>query len=373
MTSTRLSSNSPSRHAFLFLQGVCSPFFSRLADRLASDGHYVSKINFNGGDTAYWGKKPAWSFRGRVNQFTSFLLEKFYSTGITDIVLFGDRRPLHIAAAELAKKHGIRVHVFEEGYFRPHWVTLERDGVNAHSLLPRDPDWYRHNGSTLTNLPQPKQFSSPFRFRARHDLQYHFASIANPLLFPGYRTHSPFIAPVMYAGYIKRFALRPMHERVDTAKINSLIASNINYYLLPLQLNSDAQIRDHSDFENMTAVIEYVMKSFAAHAPSDSRLVIKNHPLDTGLINYPRIIKKLEQSYGLDGRIDYLETGCLDLLVKHARGTITVNSTVGVVALQYNCPTITLSDPIYNLAGLTFQGKLEPPRIRNCSAVSNTL
>jgi capsular polysaccharide export protein len=32
---------------------------------------------------------------------------------------------------------------------------------------------------------------------------------------------------------------------------------------------------------------------------------------------------------------------------------------VGGVALQYGCPTITLSDPIYNLAGLTFQGELD--------------
>lgn len=46
-------------------------------------------------------------------------------------------------------------------------------------------------------------------------------------------------------------------------------------------------------------------------------------------------------------------------MVQHARGTVTVNSTVGGVALQHNCPTVTLSDPIYNLAGLTFQGGLD--------------
>jgi capsular polysaccharide export protein len=359
MTLIKLSNNSRPHQSFLFLQGVCSPFFSRLADRLAAEGHSISKINFNGGDTAYWGKRPAWPFRGRVAQFAPFLTEKIHSAGITDIILFGDRRPLHSPAVELAKKHGVKIHVFEEGYFRPHWVTLEREGVNAHSLLPRDPDWYRHNGSFLTDLPQPKQFHSPFRVRAVHDLQYHLASMANPLFFPGYRTHSPYTAPVMYAGYIRRFALRPKHERVDAATINKLITSHLPYYLLPLQLNSDAQIRDHSDFEHMTAVIEFVTESFAVHAPPDSHLVIKNHPLDMGLINYPRVIKKLEQRFGVVGRIDYLETGNLELLVMNARGTVTVNSTVGGVALQFNCPTITLSDPIYNLPGLTFQGELD--------------
>ena len=46
-------------------------------------------------------------------------------------------------------------------------------------------------------------------------------------------------------------------------------------------------------------------------------------------------------------------------MLGHARGLVTVNSTVGSVALGLDCPTITLSDPIYNLAGLTFQGALD--------------
>ena len=47
------------------------------------------------------------------------------------------------------------------------------------------------------------------------------------------------------------------------------------------------------------------------------------------------------------------------MLVAHAQGLVTVNSTVGAVSLGLNCPTLTLSDPIYNLPGLTFQGGLD--------------
>jgi capsular polysaccharide export protein len=163
----------------------------------------------------------------------------------------------------------------------------------------------------------------------------------------------------MYAGYVRRFGLKPWNERKDTAVIKRLISADLPYFLLPLQLNSDAQIRDHSDFRDMSDVMEFVMGSFARHAPSDSRLVIKNHPLDMGLTNYRSIIKLLESRFGVSGRIDYLETGSLDLLVKHARGVVTVNSTVGGVALQYGCPTIALSNPIYSLPGLTFQRSLD--------------
>ncbi len=33
------------------------------------------------------------------------------------------------------KSLGLTVHVFEEGYLRPHWVTYERGGSNGHSRL----------------------------------------------------------------------------------------------------------------------------------------------------------------------------------------------------------------------------------------------
>lgn len=288
-----------------------------------------------------------------------FLEAKFRSGKITDLVLFGDRRPVHRPAIDLAKRFGIRVHVFEEGYFRPFWVTLEREGVNAHSPLPRNPDWYRQVGASLPEYGDGTPFHSPFRIRAAHDVLYHLAGSANPLFFPGYRTHSPWPAHVEYAGYLRRFARQPYHERIDRRLVDNLIRSGAPFYLLPLQLNSDAQIRDHSPFADMTAVMAYVMESFAAHAPDRAKLVIKNHPLDMGFVNYRRIIAGLEQRFALSGRVCYLETGDLMTLLKHASGVVTVNSTVGALALQQNCPTITLSDPVYSLPGLTFQGQLD--------------
>jgi len=57
--------------------------------------------------------------------------------------------------------------------------------------------------------------------------------------------------------------------------------------------------------------------------------------------------------------VDYLETGDLETLLRHARGTVTINSTVGALSLSLHCPTIALSDPIYNLPGLTYQGNLD--------------
>ena len=265
----------------------------------------------------------------------------------------------HLPAIALAKQRGVRVHVFEEGYFRPHWVTLERAGVNANSLLPRDPAWYRDVGAALPDYGEGQAFAATFGSRARYDMIYHAFNFWNPLLFPRYRTHRPLISAIEYLGWGRRFSLMPMYASRDRRIIANLMGGIQPFYLLPLQLDSDAQIRDHSPFNNMAEVIELVMNSFAHHAAHDARLVIKNHPLDTGFVNFRRLIERLAAQFKLQGRVDYLESGNLDILLSRARGLVTVNSTVGLSSLTFECPTMTLSDPIYNLPGLTFAGHLD--------------
>jgi capsular polysaccharide export protein len=345
--------------SFLFLQGVCSPFFIRLADQLKADGHRIFKINFNAGDRLYWGGRSAWNYRGHVSGLRDYLDDKYRRYDITDQILFGDSRPVHRPAVNHAEVCGVRTHVFEEGYFRPYWVTLEREGVNGHSLLPRDPDWFRDVGAGLPDYGDGQPFQSSFKIRAAHDVAYHSAGFWNPLFFPRYRSHAPVIAPIEYFGYVCRLPMLRFHKPRDNAVINNLINSSTPFFLLPLQLGSDAQILDHSRFEDMAEVIEFVMSSFAQYAPMDARLVIKNHPLDMGLVNHKKLIGSLSERFDLSHRIDYLETGYLEALLNHAQGTVTVNSTVGSLALGLKCPTITLSDPIYNLPGLTFQGELD--------------
>lgn len=344
---------------FLLLQGVCSPFFGRLADGLQASHHRVLKVNFTGGDCLYWGTRPAWSFRGRPEHLPQFLSAHHACRAVTDQVLFGDSRPLHRQAMAWAAEHGVRTHVFEEGYFRPHWITLERDGVNAHSRLPRDPRWFRSVGARLPDLGGGMPFVAPFRSRAWHDVLYHLASALNPLLFPRYRTHAAVCAPVEYLGYVRRFALLARIERREIARAEALARGSTAYYLLPLQLNSDAQIREHSRFRDMRHVIEVVMESFARQAPGDARLVIKNHPLDMALIDYAGLIASLERRFGLEGRTDYLEAGDLATLLSRARGVVTVNSTAATVALAAACPTVALGKAVYDLPGLTFQGPLD--------------
>lgn len=324
-----------------------------------ASGHGAFKVNFSAGDQVYWGLRRSFPFRGRPADLGDFLERIYSERGITDQIVFGDRRPVHRVAIARADRLGIRSHVFEEGYFRPYWITLEREGVNGHSLLPRDPDWFWSVGGDLPDGDAAVAFSSPFSRRAFHDVAYHLAGVANPLFYPGYQTHAPVSAPLEYLGFLRRMAALRLVARRDAQAVAGLVAGGRAFFLLPLQLDSDAQIRDHSRFAGMDEVMTFVMDSFARHAPPNTLLVIKNHPLDSSLLGHRRSVRRLIREFALDGRVDYLESGDLERLVARAQGVVTVNSTVGSVALGAGCPTVALSDPIYNLPGLTFQGALD--------------
>lgn len=347
------------RRSFLFLQGGSSPFFRRLAGELAADGHEIRRINFSGGDRTYWGPLPAANFPGTRDELPAYLEEKFREWSISDVVLYGDQRPVHLPAITLGKARGLRVHVFEEGYFRPFLVTLERGGVNGNSSLPRNPDWYRKAGKDLPDYGYGSPFPSSLYARAMHDIAYELTNLANPLLFPRYRTHVPYNRWIGYAAHARRFALFPLHVSRDRDLLERLKREPAPIFLLPLQLESDVQIRYYSPFATMTALIERVMGSFARNAPPESRLVIKNHPLDPGFVNYDRLIARLGREMGIAGRVDYVDTGDASALVPRARGIITVNSTVGMSSLALGRPVIVLGTAIYNLPGLTYQGTLD--------------
>jgi capsular polysaccharide export protein len=344
--------------SFLFLQGVSSPFFARLATALIQQGHRVHKVSFNTGDVVYWLPRTSNWFKQELSELPDFLNKLYARHGITDQVVFGDRRPVHVAALAHARLNHIRNHVFEEGYFRPNLITLEQEGVNARSQLPRSPQWFIQAAQQIPPQPVLKDFRSRLSLRAMHDIVYQTSGLLNRLLFSKYRSHQNMSAAVEYAGYMQRSRLLKRVAPANTRLIKNLVAQRTPYFFVPLQLNSDSQVRDHERFHTMQRMLKHVLQSFAQHAPAETKLVIKNHPLDTGWEHYDLVVLNLEHQFGLKDRVLYVETGDLTTLLKHAQGTITLNSTVGYVALEQGCPTICLGDPQYNLPGLTDQQDL---------------
>jgi capsular polysaccharide export protein len=344
--------------SFLFLQGMATEFFARLGQALRGRGHAVHRVNFNAGDRLFWPLPGAIDFRGRPVDWPDFLTGILISRKVTDIILFGDCRPLHRPAVQLAKRLQLTVHVCEEGYLRPYWVTFERDGVNGNSSLPRNPDWYREMGASLPPLEPPPEVPSSFRKRAWQDLVYNMVSIGLRPLYPHFPSHRPRHRLVEYAGWSRKMARRPLTKRRSAAE-NQRITPQTRFFLLPLQLNGDTQIQLHSRFGSMTPAITTVLESFARCAPADTMLVVKEHPLDDGLVNWRRHVERLAAQAGIADRVIYLEMGDIVRLIGTTLGVVTVNSTTGTLALGAGVPVITLGTAIYDIAGLTHQGTLD--------------
>ncbi|MBN3530479.1 capsular biosynthesis protein [Burkholderia cenocepacia] len=345
--------------SFLVLQGTASPFFSHLSAALRERGHAVRKVNFCGGDLLYSGAKHAWDYDGKLNDLSDWYTEITRAGEFTDVIMFGDCREIHRHMHPVSQTFGLRVHVFEEGYVRPHWLTLERGGVNGRSSLPRDPAWYLDQRSMIPPSPVGESTGYNLSERAYHDIRYRAANMLYAARFPHYRSHRPRNGIMEYAGLATRALCQGRHHRDAEHVTRELLNVGQRYYLFPLQLNSDAQIIVHSPFDGVRDAIAKVIRSFARHAPADTWLVIKNHPLDTGLVDYRQYAMRLAHEFAVADRLRFINAGHLPTLLEHARAVVVVNSTVGLSALHHRRPLIALGTAIYNMPGLTWQGELD--------------
>ncbi|CCW16063.1 Capsular polysaccharide export system protein KpsS [Sphingobium indicum BiD32] len=341
--------NRPSK-TFLFLQGPHGPYFAMLAEALRRRGHGALRININGGDKIDW-PDDATDYRGTFRNWPLFFDDFIVAHGVTDLILYGDCRPYHASAHSMARLRDLRVHVVEEGYIRPDFLTLQPDGVNGNSTLPLDPQWYRDQARGLPPLgdDQPS-IPSNFSARARNTMRNGVAALLLRPLFPFYRTHRPHSFMLESLSWARKLVMR-RRDVQQSAEAWAKVEGK-RYFTLPLQLNSDYQLRVHSPFGDMRAALRFVIKSFAHHAPADVLLVIKQHPLDSGLVNWDRQIRRLAAQYGVTERIFYLSDWDIAEVVEKAVGVVTVNSTVGTLALNSGKPVVVLGHAVYKVPGM---------------------
>lgn len=345
------------QRTFLFLQGLASPFFADLAKTLRARGHHVRRINISLGDQLFW-RLPATSYRGSLANWRKFLSDYLGDESVTDVVLFGDCRPYHRVAISLSAHRRVQVHVVEEGYLRPNWITVERGGVNGYSSLPREPDAIRALGLAIP-AREERMFKGSFLRRAVWDVTYNVANMMGRPVYPRYRRHRPNHVVVEYAGWLRRIIRSRRVNRLADAEVDRAVNHPGGFFLVPLQLDSDYQIRVHSRFGGLAEFLEEVFASYAANAPADALLVVKVHPLDNGLVDRRAQVEALAAVHGLSERVRFIDGGYLPTLLAHTRGVVVVNSTVGMTAIEVLRPTLALGTAIYNLRGLSFQDGID--------------
>ncbi|MBC6406243.1 MAG: hypothetical protein GDA41_11100 [Rhodospirillales bacterium] len=347
------------RH-FLFVQAPFGEFSKRLAARLRSGGHRVTRVILNGGDLHNWGFAEAHFFLGRTERYRDWIAYLLKREVVSDVISYGDGHYYTEVALEEAKALGLRLACLEQGYLRPNWVTLELDGVNGNSSLPDNPSFYRRFGIPLSELPDAHVILGNItRNNVLNITAYSFLLYFLAPFFPFYRL------PVYMPGYVTGLAhlfryyidkLQRGQAARDQAHILSLQAP---FFLGIMQRPGDSQLVKHSEFPEVRFFYRAAIESFARNAPAESHLLFKCHPLDQGFSGHARGIRQNARQMGVAGRVHFLNGGSLAPLVRKSVGVITVNSTAGLAALNFGTKCKTLGKAIYNIEGLTFQGPLD--------------
>ncbi|MDO9526562.1 MAG: capsular biosynthesis protein [Gemmobacter sp.] len=338
-------------HRFLFLQGPHGPFFDGLARILRASGAEVWRVGFNRGDDAFWFHRASYiPFTARPDDWPATFRAMVGAMKITDIALYGDTRPIHAQAVAIARELGLTVHVFEEGYLRPYWVTYERDGSNGHSRLMTMavPDMRAALADADTDLPDAPARWGDMRQHIFYGALYHWFILTRNGAYRHFKPHRDVSVMQEFRLYLKRLVLMPVH-RVERALATFRIRNGgFPYHLVLLQLEHDASFRMHSPFASLTEFIGMVLDGFAKGAPRHHHLVFKAHPLEDGRVAISREIKARATALGVADRVHFVRGGKLAGLLNHARTAVTVNSTAAQQVLWRGLPLKVFGSAVYS-------------------------
>jgi len=335
----------------LFLQGPVGFFFKKVGKQFEDKGANVYRIGLNAGDSFFSSSHNYTPYKGKPEEWHAFIANFLTTHDIHKIFLFGDCRFYQSLTVAAADTLGVEVFVFEEGYLRPHYITLEKHGVNDYSHIPRDPKFYKSLEDI--QIPKPKHATPNGIFNWGVVITYYFIARFFRFRYPYYRHHRNFSAHEEFFFGTRSLIRKVFYTRRDK-KYLPIVKNELSgeYFFVPLQTHNDFQILQHSGYGSIEKFIIEVLESFAK-STKDALIIFKHHPIDRGRKNYNKFI--LEQSEELDitDRVLVVHDLHLPALLAHAKGTVTINSTVGLSSIFSGTPTITLGRAVYDMEGLT--------------------
>jgi capsular polysaccharide export protein len=334
-----------------------------MANQLSDFGHQCFSINLSAGDAIFGVSDNAVNFDARLDEWPDFIRHYIAEHGITDIVLLGEQRTYHRVAIQIAKEKGINIFVTDFGYLRPDWVIFERDGMNAESRFPRNAAAIFQLAEGLPAADRTLQYQDSFFKQATWDMAFHLSQVCWPYRFPHYQRHTLSHPILNYCGIGFRLLCAPIARRHAKRVLAKFLvardaAANTTqkkFFVFAMQTEDDFSIRAYSHYPDLITPMNEAIASFAAHAKADAALIFKIHPLDPGLKRWRSHIRKMAHLAGVGERVHFIDGGDLDQMLLQSAGLVTVNSTVGIRAIELGCPLIALGQAVYRVDGLTFE------------------
>ena len=335
------------------LQGPVGGFFGFLCSKLAASGYDVVKFQFNFADQLLQRAPGAKCFRGDLAEWEQHLARLCIEKRPQAILFFGDRRPVHIVACEVAEKYGIPAFSFEEGYLRPDFVTLEAEGNNARSPIMSQPLVLPAEETARRIRRVGRAFERMAWGATLYFVVKHFGSG----FYPFYKHHRERPLVVETLRWMRNLRRKVLLSRKDGALCRAMAKNHDRkFFVVALQVHDDLQAVHHGCGWTQERLIEQAIASFARHAPRETRLLIRHHPMDRGHRSYALLVAETAATHGVGDRTSLLFNGSGPQLLEHAAGFITVNSTMALSAMYHHCPVYALGDAFYKIDGLVSPG-----------------
>lgn len=129
------------------------------------------------------------------------------------------------------------------------------------------------------------------------------------------------------------------------------LAADANYIFFPEQIEIDSNVIINSpQYKTMHAVLTDICAAAKQHGLT---VIVRPHPENTS--KQDRTSAEMSEAYGCP--IVVCKGIHVHSLIENAKCVVTINSTVGLEALLFNKPVITLGNATYSFKGMTFDAR----------------
>ena len=266
-------------------------------------------------------------------------LKNYMKTGgFTDLLVWNGEPIFFQAGIHWAKQFNINIWYMENGAL-PGTLQLDKTGVNvASSITVKGKKFFASHGLSFdTNLtppehfPHPNKFFHPFEMFMRYINRFGWYWSIKRIFWKNW-------LPDQKGKYLRRNL--PI-DKIDLPE---------KFIFVPLQVQDDTQILIYSSIiKTMTELVEQVYWA-NKRANTNLPIIVKEHPHDFGRQNYDVLRQKYPD-------IIWLKDFPINELLDKTSVVITINSGVGIEALTFEKPVITLGDAFYNVEGLVYHAK----------------
>lgn len=347
-----------SSERILMLQGPVGPFFDRLHSSLLKEEHKVTRILFNAGDRLFCRNKPeSVNFKGNLEQWDAWFTDYLKTHAPKSVLLFGSERPIHSIARKICESQGIRVLAFEEGYFRPGYISAEYGGNNSASPFSGQmpPSEYRlaDKADEAPKTPEVASFPNNFKNMCWYGGLYYFWNETFTWGQQRKLFHKQINIFKQVYCWVKNFLLGIFLKNQERRLAENL--KSFDTYVVALQLDADMQSVYASNGWKKLELINESIASFVQHAPDNAKLIFKVHPLERGHHNHSLVIRDIADRYGAKERVHIIQTGGIAQWLRNARGLITINSSCGFSAMYHQVPVLVLGKALYDSEALVYK------------------